>query len=88
MVGVICTPPPLQYLKGLFPVPQTKSTRYFLHALCRAELSTQEDRTASLGVAPTRQQEVSQAWDWQVIRPRTFQRGSLTTCPALTSGVR
>lgn len=35
MVGVICTPtpPPLQYLKGLFPVPQTKSTRYFLHAL-------------------------------------------------------
>lgn len=66
MLGVICTPPPLQYLKGLFPVPQTKSTRYFLHALCRAELSTQEDRTASLGVAPTRQQEVSQAWDWQV----------------------
>lgn len=42
MVGVIC-PTPIHYLKGLFPVPKTKSTEILPTRSVYSELSTQTD---------------------------------------------
>lgn len=85
MVGVICTPTPFTTSRACFLSPKLRAQSYFLHALCRAGLSTQEDTKPRGG--PSRLQEVGQAWGWQV-SDQELQRGNLAACPALTSGFR